>query len=316
MDSRNPHSVHTLFIGGWGRSGSTLLSRMLGAVDGYVCVGEIRDVFLRGLVENRVCGCGERFAECEFWGAVGSTAFGGWDQLDPVRLDELRSLVDKPWHLPAVRRKGIRSRTDDAVAEYGEILANLYRAMREVSGAKVIVDSSKIASFAALLEATPGIEPRFVHLVRDPRGTLTSWMKQVRMEDDLDMTRYMPRYSWFSGAARYVTYNAEMHVVEHGSPHVLLRYEDLVRNPETHLRRILELVGVNADASFSDFLGPKGVRLGLTHTVIGNPMRHQSGWIPLRGDDAWKQTMAGRQQAVIAAMTFPLMVRYGYELRP
>ena len=31
-----------LFIGGYGRSGSTLLDRLLGQIDGFVSVGEVR----------------------------------------------------------------------------------------------------------------------------------------------------------------------------------------------------------------------------------------------------------------------------------
>ena len=314
-DTTIDSDVDIAFIGGWGRSGSTLLSRMLGEVDGYECVGEIRDVFLRGLVENRVCGCGDRFQDCAFWGAVGQAAYGGWDQLDVERLAELRDLVDKPWHVPAVLRPGLRSTTDAAVAEYGEILGDLYRALREVSGAKVIVDASKIASFGAILAATPGLSPRFIHLVRDPRGTLNSWMKQVRMQDDPDTSRYMPRYSLLTGTTRYVAYNSEMHLVARNSPHLLMRYEDLVVEPDKHIRAALELVGVNADADLSNFVGPQGVRLGVTHTVIGNPMRHQSGWIPLRADDAWRQSLPTRTRHTITTMTYPLLRSYRYAAR-
>ena len=34
-----------LYIGGWGRSGSTLLSHLLGGLDGMVSVGELRYVW-------------------------------------------------------------------------------------------------------------------------------------------------------------------------------------------------------------------------------------------------------------------------------
>jgi hypothetical protein len=40
------------------------------------------------------------------------------------------------------------------------------------TGAQLIVDSSKYASDAALLQHLDGIEPAYVHLVRDPRGSV------------------------------------------------------------------------------------------------------------------------------------------------
>lgn len=305
--------VDIVFVGGWGRSGSTLLTRMLAEVDDFVAVGEARDVFLRGIIEDRVCGCGERFSTCEFWQSVGSDAYGGWDQLSVARLKELRTLTDKPWHVPALVKPGLRKATDVAVAEYGELLLPLYQSIRKVSGSRYIVDASKIASFGAILQRTEGLSPRFIHLVRDPRGTLNSWMKQVRMTDDLDRTRYMPRYNTASGAARYVGYNAEMHVVGTKSPHLLMKYEDLVTQPEEKIREALSFVGVPGGSDLSRFIGPDGVKLGVNHTIAGNPMRHESGWIGLRPDESWRKKMPKYKQLLIATLTFPLLKKYGYD---
>jgi hypothetical protein len=74
--------VKVAFIGGWGRSGSTLLASMLGEVPRMTPVGELRYIWERGLHDDELCGCGERFGECPFWQAVGREAFGGWDAVD------------------------------------------------------------------------------------------------------------------------------------------------------------------------------------------------------------------------------------------
>ena len=41
--------VPVLYIGGWGRSGSTLLAHVLAEVPGFVSVGELRYVWQGGL---------------------------------------------------------------------------------------------------------------------------------------------------------------------------------------------------------------------------------------------------------------------------
>ena len=57
-DNTDTSDVNIAYVGGWGRSGSTLLTRMLAEVPGFTAVGELRDVFLRGIIQDRVCGCG------------------------------------------------------------------------------------------------------------------------------------------------------------------------------------------------------------------------------------------------------------------
>jgi len=50
-----------ILIAGHSRSGSTLLDRLLGEMDGFVTVGELRCLWIRGLREDQLCGCGTAF---------------------------------------------------------------------------------------------------------------------------------------------------------------------------------------------------------------------------------------------------------------
>ncbi|HMB70712.1 MAG TPA: sulfotransferase, partial [bacterium] len=68
--------LKVLYIAGNGRSGSTLLDVILGQIPGFFPVGEVRNVWDYGVVENRPCGCGEAFHDCPFWSRILSGAYG------------------------------------------------------------------------------------------------------------------------------------------------------------------------------------------------------------------------------------------------
>lgn len=316
-----------LYIGGWGRSGSTLLARMLGQLDGLVYIGEVRDLWLRGGIENRLCGCGDAFGSCAFWSAVGRAAFGGWDRVSFADMLALRAVADRPWRVPQLlrtppstplsrtRRRG--DRYERAVSRYGELLERLYRAVLDVSEARVVVDSSKVPSFALILSRMREADVRVVHLVRDSRGTVHSWQKRVVLPDTPGQ-RTMIRYSAAAAAARYLLYNAQTHLVRRaGLPYMFLRYEDLIRDPSANLLRVLRHGGAlteRTERQIDEVVRGRRVRLGANHSVIGNPMRLATGDLELRADRAWAERMSPWHHAVVTTVTSPLLLRYHYPL--
>ena len=306
--------LRILYIAGWGRSGSTLLDRMLGQVTGVFSCGELRDIWRRGVIENRLCGCGEPFRDCAVWSRVGEEAFGGWDSLDVAEAQRLRDKLDRPWSPPVVMSSKAVPGADADVARYVELLTTLYRAIQQVTGAAVIVDSSKIPTYALLLRQIPQVDLRILHLVRDPRGVVFSWQKQV-VRADGDGTDQMLRYGAASASARYVFYNVMAHgmrLLRH-TPYQFLRYEDLIADPEPVLRRVLAHAEVTAPATLA-FLKGHEATLNPNHTVDGNPMRLKTGPLTLRVDDGWRGQMESRQRMTVTALTAPLafLYRYGY----
>ena len=64
--------ARVLYLGGIGRSGSTLLERMLGQIPGTCSLGEVVHLWARGIRDNERCGCGDTFHACPFWTSVGA----------------------------------------------------------------------------------------------------------------------------------------------------------------------------------------------------------------------------------------------------
>lgn len=167
-----------LYIAGFGRSGSTLLGNVLGEVEGLFSVGELRQVWEYGFLGNKVCGCGAPFHECKVWRPVVDEAFGGIGGVDPRGMIRLRESWARTKHIPLMLTPPGRQLVERRLAEYLDVLGRLYKAIRAVTGSRVIVDSSKFPSYGYLLGMVPSVDLYAVHLVRDPRAVAYSWQRK------------------------------------------------------------------------------------------------------------------------------------------
>ena len=305
-----------LYIGGFGRSGSTLVERILGQLPGFCSAGEIVFLWQRGLLERQLCGCGVPVPECEFWARVGKTAFGGWDQIDPHEMLALQHRVDRNRYIPSMVAPRLRPAARADLDRYTDVASKLYRAIGEVAGARVVIDASKHASTAFLLRRVPGIDLRVVHLVRDSRGVAYSWTKEVKKPEVTGDDAFMPVYSPSSSGRQWVAYNLLFDALGLLDRTMVLRYEALLENPRRGLERILHHAGEPVTPESFAFLGDGWVDLGVDHTVAGNPMRFHQGRLDLRLDRAWTTKLPARDRRVVTAVTWPLQLRYGYTRSP
>src|SRR5574341_753180 len=92
--------IRVVFIGGYGRSGSTLLERILGQIDQVCCIGELCHIWERGYKDNQLCGCGEHFSACPFWNNVEKKAFNNHSKLDIPSILALQRSVNRLRYIP------------------------------------------------------------------------------------------------------------------------------------------------------------------------------------------------------------------------
>jgi hypothetical protein len=311
-------STVVLYIAGTGRSGSTVLANILGEVDGVFAAGEVRYLWQRGLNEGRLCGCGLPVRECPVWSRVLAMA-GEVD--DPERVDAIVSMLQRTGrmrNLPSVLAGAVVPRLDPAkahsLAPARAALGDLYAAMAAVTASRVIVDSSKLPAYANVLAASPGIDLRVVHLIRDPRGAAHSWSSKKTLADGAARS-HMEQIGPAKSAMLWDVWNLAGGVLFKGGPdrYLRLRYEDFVADPPATVRRILGMVGMeNADLPF---VSGHEARTSPNHSVAGNPDRLRHGAITLRSDDRWRSAMRPRNRRLVSALTSPLLLRYGYPLR-
>ncbi len=308
------HRVKLLYIGGYGRSGSTLLERILGQVPGIVAVGEMRHIWNRSFRDNQLCSCGTPFDECNFWSEVVRDAFGSRQAIDADEIIRLKRSVDRIAHIPRIVKswRGTTGNFDVRLRRYASLLGTLYRSIQKVSGAEVIVDSSKDPSFAFVLASAPDLQMTVVHLVRDSRAVAYSWMRKKQRLASAGQPTYMPIAGPVKSAFRWNAYNYPFHLLRRFVRYKRLRYEELLRCPRESVQEVLDLVGACQDRQAMSFLSNDTVQLATNHTVSGNPLRFHEGTLKLEQDDQWVSDMPRMKRWLVGTLTMHLMWRYGY----
>lgn len=150
-----------------------------------------------------------------------------------------------------------------------------------------------------ILEAYP--QARFVHVVRDPRSVAAAIVRLDRAtgrQTDLVDVGLTIRRS-FEAAER-----------NRGERYLLIRYEDLVVDPEGVMRRVAGFAGIEWSDSL---LTPTVGGVGATSNSSW-PARQVTGEIEARRLDLWREELGDRQTGLIAAATGDAARRHGYEL--
>jgi hypothetical protein len=299
--------VKVLYIGGSGRSGSTILDSILGQFEGFMSVGEVRFIWKRGLIDDRLCSCGEAFSDCPFWTEVLDRAFGGAAGIDPGRILELMSRGTRARRIPMMLGgAGRRQAFVRGLDELPEVLSRLYAAIRDTSGARVIVDSSKLPTYGYVLGTAPGIDLRVVHLVRDPRAAAYSWQRKKPLPDKRGA--YMQRQGTLRSSALWMLWNTTPSLF--WPDRMRIRYEDFVREPSAIVERIVEYAGEESEKG--PFVAPTEVELEPSHSVAGNPSRFTTGRVAVQPDEEWRRRMRPVDRRLVTGLTWPLLGRYGY----
>ena len=251
-----------MFIAGEGRSGGTLLGQILDGLSDSVYIGELRNIWHESFDQNEPCGCGQRFRDCEFWRAVVEKTFGSLEQLDLAAMVDMHRSVARERYTPMLtmlNRVPAELFGSKLPRAYEDVLSRLYRAIREVAGKSVVVDSSRDPSQALVLARIPGIDLRVLHLVRDSRAVvfsnsrrkpqfrhdngsqprkavLASSLSSKLAFDEDGIQRILPRRGTVKSALMWTWHNAWASAIprlrRHPKiPYARLRYEDLVRDP-------------------------------------------------------------------------------------
>jgi hypothetical protein len=220
--------VTVVYVAGAGHSGTTLLDVLLATHSRVTSVGEVRTLDRRPGVR---CTCGARsFARCPFWSKVD---------------ERLRALLGRP--LPEIELLGLDR------ARFARDNEALFRAVAEVSGCRVVVDSSKSPRRLDALLATPGLDVLPVHVRRHPAAVAWSHRRKGR--------------SGLRAAWHHRRRGAALRRCLAGRSRVAVDYDELATRPEGVLAAVLAPLGLAVEPGQLDWAGRE------RHNLGGNRMR-------------------------------------------
>ena len=304
--------VKVIYVAGLGRSGSTLLTRLMGQVEGVCAVGEAHHLWRTGApraATDELCGCGRTYAECGFWPARLREVFDGDTPL--ATMESLADRVARIRRIPNLLRGG-DAEFERALADYGAVWRRLYGGLAAATGAEVIFDASKDLGPLYFLHRVAGVHVALVHLVRDPRAVAYSWSRRKLRPEFVGREVWMNTHGPIDAAWRWLYSNRLAERAQRLFPdNLTLRYEDFVAEPRATLAEICALAGVDgADLGFID--GDRVTLRRTNCTLSGNPMRFDEGTLTVRPDTRWQTDYGRAPRALVSALTWPRRWRYGY----
>jgi hypothetical protein len=299
------NKVKLLYIGGYARCGSTILSNVLGEIDSFFNAGELMYIWDRIVSRDGICGCGHHVTNCKIWAKVIQPFCDVDRNVDFNKMIQIRNTAwtckNIPlWMLFPDKEKMLITK----LKEYLEALDLLYSSIGHEVPEDVIIDTSKNPAYLYFLSLISGVDLYVVHIVRDSRATAYSWIH--KKEGFTNVSNIKSSLQWLNR-----NFSFFFLMKRFNWKYLRIRYEDFIVNPIKELKPILELF--HEDYKSLDFIKEDGIIFGENHCVYGNPDLFKRGKVKLELDERW-MAMDAHNKFITTILTWPLILRYGYPL--
>ena len=291
--------ITVVYIMGAGRSGSTLLTTLIGGSSTIFSSADLMQYY-NYVCENKVCGDGNRISESPFWVNVLKSL--------PSETAAISCEIDKRnyelEHHSAFLKNFLGLTNKDHIDRYLQQQKALINAVAQESGKNVIVDSSKYANRAFLLNRLdPDIDVKFIYNIRDLRGVINSFSKNVQS----------PRKP-LSALFYYLMVNMLSQIIFWMLPSekkLKIRYEDLMTDYKKVVSSISHLVGHPMDDVVRKI--EEGETFEIGPVIEGNRLVKNKK-LKIKYDTAWKTGIPRYKQIIYYLIAAPLMILNRYRI--
>lgn len=208
--------IKVIYIYGTGHNGSTLLNLLLNAHPDIVGVSEIinLDKHLKNNIDN--------LNENHKWNQI----INKYEKHMGESIYNI-NIRNKTF----ITRKAIKNISKEKIEQYGLENYNLFKSILEVSGKKIIADSSKDHHRLYLLEKSGMFDIKVINLCRDGKAILNSYYKKYQKFK----IGYVKLLIW-----RY--YSTILKKMFKKSNWLDLQYEELASEPKNALQKIFKFI--------------------------------------------------------------------------
>lgn len=250
-------TIRIIYLLGLGHSGTTLLGRLLNAHSRVIATGGTKNIplFVSG---RKSCTCG----------ATGPDECGYWFRVEEAL--EKRDLTLSQLNFGYEDQRNLDTSK----------LRAYFESVLEASGAEVIVDTSRRRTYFSKLEQVPGVELIPVHIFKDPRAQYSSNKRK-----GIGLLRSAWNYNLRGKRVRGME--------PRGAAVLHVPYENLCRNPQQELSRIMEAAGLSFEEQQVSAFGEQE-----THILGGNRQRKDKT-SNIRLDESWRERLTPMEQKLI-----------------
>lgn len=250
-----------VYIMGDGRSGSTLLDSILSNLSESISVGECNRFWVRYYEGKTRCGCGEHMQQCTLWSEVHQRLEKRLHNYNPEAFQrqvkeiqlyknykQLSNLINSPdWQ------------------DFTTVVKEYYSLIAEITGKRIIIDSSKGVSWAYVLQSLDFADVRILHLERKLQAVANSWKKDIRLPEYIEVEEWMPKRSNRQIIKTWLKIKVMAKSINRNGSYLYLSYEELCKRPEFWLQKVAYFV--------EEKLNVASLIAKPNHAIGGNPMR-------------------------------------------
>ena len=231
-----------IYIVGAGRSGSTLLDMMLGSDSTIFSSGELVNL-IHAHLNGEYCSCGQMVEGCSFW----QTIIQEWKQHNNLSYEDVQrfAVLDKKYSHPKSLKAWYCALFPFRSGNYARYLALLHSLLHTIqvnAREDTITDSSKSPVRLLNIMKVEGVDVKIIHLVKHPYGIIQSLLKTYK-KDIQQGIQYdkKPKHA-IRTSIWWITINllTEFASLAVSKRKTIIKYEDLVSNPEEQLNKIIE----------------------------------------------------------------------------
>jgi hypothetical protein len=314
-NSKSSDEANLAYILSANYSGSTLLAMLLGSQPEAFTMGEMRVPSLQN-PESYLCSCGEHIKKCGFWNEVSKRmakkGITGFDIINPgLSIHDVdsryitRVLNAMPRGLLLESARSVALSLSPAwpvhLRKVHQRNSALVEVFQEMSGARIVIDSSKLALHLKFLLKSDRLKIKVLNLVRDGRAVVVSMLGH-------GFSRGSREETIAAGALAWRRINEASERILNALPadrQMQIQYEELCRQPEATLRGICKFLGMDTRQIILDF------RAKQQH-VLGNDMRLKSG-SDIRLDERWRKELSPDDLATFDEVGGEMNRKYGFQ---